>query len=176
MEHVLIIGGGGLLRKVSLHFAENGQVVSVVGRDKSKIIEMVAATQKAPGLINPIAVDYTDIPALRQRLIEAVAHLKAPVLTIVRINPKAVSVRPAVAQFLREQATGCPMFDLLCFDGGISDEALVESMGNFEMKYRRIYFGDTGDAGASRMSAGDICAGVLEAIERDEDGYVIGGA
>ena len=82
MEHVIVIGGSGILRGLCIHWAEEGKVILVVGRDKSKIVEMVAQTQKAPGLINPIAVDYLQVPALQKKLIEAVAHLGRPTMTV----------------------------------------------------------------------------------------------
>ena len=51
MEHIVVIGGTGLLRGICIHFANEGMAVSVITRNKELIVEIVAETQKSPGLI-----------------------------------------------------------------------------------------------------------------------------
>lgn len=175
MEHILIIGGSGILRSVCRRLAEDGNVVSVVARNKDRIVEMIAETQKAQGLINPIAVDYNDIPALQQKLIEAVAHLGSPLFTITRINPEAFLARQSVAGFLNDHAAGSRMFDLLCGQADSSNLVGLLSAHNFKIMYRRIILGSIGEGDNSRRADhGEVLVGILEAIKQDRVDFVIG--
>jgi hypothetical protein len=174
MEHVLMIGGSRKLRGVGCHYAEQGRVVSVIGRDKIKIIEMVAVTQKAPGLINPIDVDYNDLPALIEKLTEAVAHLGPPKLTIARMTPEATSAHQVLAGFLNEKAPGSRMFDIICGKPDLSGD--VESVLNpdFKILCRRIMLGSATEGGESRpLTEQEICTGVMEAINQDQPNFYI---
>ena len=175
MEHILIVGGSGILRGVCRHFAEGGKVVSVVARDKARIVEMVAQTQKAPGLINPIALDYNNIPVLQSKLVEAAAHLGAPAVTITRINPAAFLARQSVAGFLNDHASGSRMFDLLCRQTDAPDLVGLLSAHNFKIMYRRIIL-DSRTAGGESRPAGEqeVVDGVLEALRQDRTDFTIG--
>jgi len=175
MEHVLIIGGSGILQGVCRHFAEEGKVVSVVARNKAKIVEMIAQTQTAPGLINPIAIDYTDVPALQKKLVEAAAHLGSPILTITRIDSAAFLARQSVAGFLNDHAAGSRMFDLVCRQSDSPNLVGLLSAYNFKIMYRRIILGSIIDGDKPRpASQEDVLAGVLEAIRRDRTDFTIG--
>jgi hypothetical protein len=175
MDHILVVGGSGVLRDVCRHFADEAYVVSVVARDKSRIVEMVAESQKAPGLINPITVDYTDITALQSKLIEAATLLGQPKLTLARINPKAFLARQSVAGFLTDHATGSRMFDLCCAEKGGTESAGLLSAHNFKIFYRKIILGSIFESDRARKLASDeICAGVIEAIEKDATEFIIG--
>jgi len=177
MEHILIIGGSGILRNVSCHFANEGRVVSVVARDKAKIVEMIAETQKAPGLINPIAVDYTDVPTLQKKLVEAVAHLGSPVMTITRISPAAFLARQSVAGFLNDHASGSRMFDLVCRQADSPGLVGLLSANNFKIMYRRIILGSMMDGDRQRRAGREeVLAGISEAIQKDVNDFVIGNA
>jgi NAD(P)-dependent dehydrogenase (short-subunit alcohol dehydrogenase family) len=172
MEHVLIIGGSGLLREVSKDFAEQGKVVSVVARDKAKIVEMVAETQKAPGLINPIAIDYTDVPALQAKLVEAAAHLGPPVITVAWVNPEAFMARQSIAGFLNDRASGSRMYDLLC---GQSGSAGLLSAHSFKIMYHRIIIGSISETDDSRRpNKEEIRNGIFNAISQNKQEFVIG--
>lgn len=113
MEHVLVIGGSGILRDLCRRLADDGKAVSVVARDKKRIVTMVADTQKSPGLVNPIEVDYTDIPAFEYKLTEAIAHLGPPAIIIDFINPKMEKARNSLFKFAIESCPESRFYDLL---------------------------------------------------------------
>lgn len=174
MEHVLVIGGSGILRGLSCHFAEQGRVVSVVARNKDRIVEMISETQKSPGLINPIALDYTDTPALQAKLIEAVAHLGPPELTITRMTPDASSAHQVLVGFLNEKAPGSRMFDIICGKPDYSKDVESALNPDFKILCRRIVLGSVTEGDESRMlTEQEICAGVMEAINQDQPNYYI---
>lgn len=172
MEHVLIVGGSGLLREVSKDFAEQGKVVSVIARDKARIVEMISETQKAPGLINAIAVDYTDVPALQAKLVEAAAHLGPPVMTLAWVDPEAFMAHQAIAGFLNDHASGSRMYDLLC---GQSGSAGLLSAHNFKIMYHRIVIASVGGGNNShRPDNEEIRNGIFEAIRQNKQEFIIG--
>jgi hypothetical protein len=113
MEHVLVIGGSGILRELCCRFADRGKAVSVVGRDKKKIVTIVSDTQKSPGVVNPIDVDYTDIPAFKHKLTEAIAHLGPPEIIIDYSDPEAGETREFLLHFAAEKSPDCRFYDLL---------------------------------------------------------------
>ncbi len=154
MEHVLVIGGSGILRGVCRHFAGEGKAVSVIARSKERIIEMVAETQKSPGLIIPIAVDYTQADDLRDKLDEAAAHLGPPILTICRIAPDAAPTRKAVAEFLNDNAAGTQMIDVICEE---SPNVKPEWADELDVVYCQIIVG-------SSIEENEISAKILDAI------------
>jgi len=175
MDHVLIIGGSGILRDVCRHLADRGNVVSVVARNKLPIVEMVAETQKSQGLINPVAADYTVIPILQDKLIEAVAHLGPPVMTIAWINPDAFLARQSVAGFVNDHAPGTPLFDIWCGLGSSPPEPGLLSVQNFKILYRKIILGQVIEADKPRkLNREEITEGILKAIVEDKERYTIG--
>jgi hypothetical protein len=175
MDHILVIGGSGILRGLCCHFAEQGKVVSVLARNKDRIVEIIAETQREPGLINPIVVDYTDIPALRHKLVEAVTYLGQPEMTITWMNQEAFLAHQAVADFLSDHAAGSKMFDLCCGRENSAGCGGLVSAHSFKVIYRRIVIGrPSGKDRSNRLTDEEICSGVLEAIGRDRAEFVIG--
>ena len=174
MEHVIVIGGSGILRGLCIHWAEEGKVVSVVGRDKAKIVEMVAQTQKAPGLINPVAVDYLQVPTLQKKLIEAVAHLGRPTMTVTWIRPEGFLARQSVAGFLNDQASGSRLFDLACAQSDPVKTAGLLSAHNFKIMYRRVILSAAAGGDGSDQKVRDrIREGMLKAIRLDQTDFII---
>jgi hypothetical protein len=113
MDHALVVGGSGILRDLCCRLAEDGKAVSVVGRDKKRIVAMVADTQTAPGLINPIDINYTNLPAFEFRLKEAVAHLGPPSFIFDFTNPEAKETRDCLLRVAADQSPECRFYDLL---------------------------------------------------------------
>ena len=67
MNHALVIGGTGMLAKVSLWLVNEGYHVSVIGRNTHKMKELIGLS-KDEFLITPILVDYRMDEELREQL------------------------------------------------------------------------------------------------------------
>src|SRR6266700_1543121 len=69
--HVLVVGGSGMLARLCRRLAGEEWLVSVVGRDPSKLALVAAGFER----IHPISVDYEDLEQFRAELAEAQRRL-----------------------------------------------------------------------------------------------------
>ncbi len=86
MDHIMIIGGTGMLRGLAKKFSSEGAVVSVIARNRDRLIDLVKETRTDAGIINPVNVDYTNLKAFAHKMFEAKAHLGPPRAVITWIN------------------------------------------------------------------------------------------
>jgi short-subunit dehydrogenase len=71
MMHALVIGGTGMLSKVSLWLVNEGYTVSVIGRNPERMNQLINASEDG-SRITPLLVDYRNEIELREQLITAI--------------------------------------------------------------------------------------------------------
>lgn len=191
-HHTLIVGGTGMLRSVSHYLVSQGHTVSVIGRDRGKLLSLRAASEGAVGTMNTIRVDYTEDASLRTRLEMAIEKYGKFDLAITWIHSYAPRALEVVADVLNKTTAPCRLFQICSSEylspqkqqytlsatgkirlDAISDEARLV---RFDMvQHRRIILGFHLEQNGSRwLTHEEICGGVLEAVAINKPQFVVG--
>ena len=172
MSHALIIGGTGMLSKVTEYLAGKYDTVSAISRDEKKI---------NPNLknINPLIVDYTYYKFLSKSLQSAVEKFGNIELVVSWIHSTAPLAPNIIADKLNFYENSFRFFDILgsayanpSLNTLEREEKLKE---NKNLLYRRIILGFKIEGNSSRWLTNDeISSGVIEAITNDEEEKIVG--
>lgn len=167
-----------MLKDVSLHFASHGMKVSVIARDQNKFEELIFAKDDS-GFINPIRVDYTDYEQLKRKLQNAIS-IYGPIETAVCwIHSTAPEAPHIIAEILNSSIVSVRFFHVLgCeyADPSIVNEDYEQTLNLFKnISYRKIILGFVIEDDNSRwLTNTEIANGVIDAIKKDADLFVIG--
>lgn len=178
MAHCLIVGGTGMLRTVGVVFAEAGHRVSVVARNKERLVGLVRDTQRSPGVINPIVADYTRTDEFEKKIREAKAILGPISVAVLWIHSDAGDAAGAVARLLNDQTEPCQLYHVLGSQTAdpskqTGDHAPFERL--VHISYRSVILGFKREPAGSRWLTNDeIASGVLDAIANDRTNSVVG--
>jgi NAD(P)-dependent dehydrogenase (short-subunit alcohol dehydrogenase family) len=163
-RHVLVVGGTGMLRGVSIHLARGGDVVSVVARTPSRL----EALAREAG-VNPVCVDWTDAARLEALLRDAV-RVHGPLrLAVCWIHSTAREAPFAVARVAADE--GSPVPYLQAFGSSAGDAWRRRLSAWPGIRYRRVLLGRVGDRW---LTDEEISAGVIGALSRPEDVVQVG--
>lgn len=175
--HVLVIGGTGMLRGVSLAQVQVGNTVSVVARSHNKLAQLQRDAERLQGTLHPIAVDYTNGKQLREKLELAAAHLGSYTQAFCWIHSTAPQTPAVVASTLAHTSSGCVYMDI-CGSAvanplhpAASNEHIIRNYP--ELQYRKVVLGFIIENTQSRwLTHSEITAGVLQAVENKDDTIV----
>lgn len=179
-NHVLVVGGTGMLREVTLELARRGFAVSVVARSRGPLCELARSACALAGTIHPVAVDYRSGSRLRAALVSAVKqrgpvtlvvswiHSDAPEAARIILMSIASPSRQAVRYFdIRGMAWADPSHESV---RPPTEPAIFQ-----DVAYRCVVLGFVLELGRSRwLTDHEISSGVLSAVERDEPRHVVG--
>lgn len=178
MSHVLVVGGTGMLKDVSLYFSSHGMRVSVIARDQSKFEDLILAKENS-GFINPIRVDYTDYGQLKQKLQNAI-NIYGPIETAVCwIHSSAPEALYIIAETLNETNTHVKYFHILgssYADPSIVNEDFEQMLHRLKnILYKKIILGFIIEDDHSRwLTDTEIGNGVIDALKKDEKSFTVG--
>lgn len=175
--HVLVIGGTGMLRGVSLARVQAGDTVSVVARSHSRLARLQSDAKGLQGKLHPIAADYANTKALQKKLERAVAQYDAYTHACCWIHSTALHAPVAIASLLARTSPGCVYIDIC---GSAAANPLQPMASNKStigaypaLEYRKVILGFVVEGTQSRwLTHGEISAGVLQAIEKESDTVV----
>jgi len=178
MSHVLVVGGTGMLKDVSLYFAYHGMKVSVIARDQKKFEELIFAKNKS-GFINPIRVDYTDYDQLQKKLQNAI-NIYGPIETaICWIHSTAPEAPYIIAEILNEFNIPFRYFHILgssYADPAVINEDFEQTLHRFKnITYKKIILGFVIEDNHARwLTNTEIANSVIDAIKKDENLFIAG--
>jgi NAD(P)-dependent dehydrogenase (short-subunit alcohol dehydrogenase family) len=169
-----------MLRGVGLHHAALGDIVSVIARRTSGLNRLADEAAQFVGFIHPIPVDYRDASTLDRKLVEATSAFGPIRVAICWIHLDAPEAPFIVANRVSSPGSPCRYFDVL--GSAYADPATSEAFARasaFEqipgLLYRQIILGFMVESGHSRwLTDGEICEGVIHAVERDQWKTVVG--
>lgn len=175
-RHALVVGGTGMLRKVSLELATRGYTTSVIARSRGPLEELVA---KTGGRVNPIALDYGDTDHLILQLEKAIGSHGPIELVVAWIHSDAPEAPLAVARTAAMGGHGVHYFDVVgsaADDPSGPDPARRDGFAAVSgLVYHEIILGFILERGASRwLTHDEIAAGVLAAIDSGAPRSIVG--
>lgn len=176
MNHILIVGGTGMLRGVTAHFIEKGDIVSVLARNKSRIDTLKEEYPVKRGRIWPIAQDYRNAEKALKMVKEAADMFVHIDLAILWIHDTGNNFSEKVKQFLLTHHHNTKIFQLV---GSITVEPTSLSQPEWRKaypdRYREIFLGYKKTGQSFRwLTNREIAKGTIRAIERDEPKFMIG--
>jgi hypothetical protein len=175
-QHALVVGGTGMLSRVSLELARRGYTTSVIARSPGPLAELV---RESGGRVNPIAVDYRHTEKLVGELEQAVRAHGPIVLVVAWIHSVAPEAPLAVA---RTAAAGGHRVDYFHVLGSAADDPSrpePERRARFaavaQLAYHEVILGFAVEEGTSRWLTDDeIASGVVAAIDRGAARWIVG--
>jgi hypothetical protein len=175
-RHVLVVGGTGMLRPVSLELARRGYTTSVIARGRGPLDDMA---RESGGRIEPIALDYRDTDELVRALERSVAAHGPIVLVVAWIHAVAPDAPLVVA---RAAAAGGHRVDYFHVLGSAADDPSQpdpQRRAGFAavagLEYHEVILGFVREGSSSRWLTDDeIAAGVLDAIDRGAPRSIVG--
>ncbi|WP_258109563.1 short-chain dehydrogenase [Alicyclobacillus sp. SP_1] len=172
--HVLVVGGTGMLKEVSLWLANQGHEVSVIARIhsprwKSLLYDALSAAAR----IHPVGTNYLNSNDL-ERCIQQAIRLRGPIeLAVFWIHSDAPDAFQVIADEI-DRNTKVPwrLFHVRGSTAHIEPNppALPPNCG-----YREVVLGFICEDGGSRwLTHREICTGVIEAIQHDQERTIVG--
>ncbi|QDG51136.1 hypothetical protein FIV42_10430 [Persicimonas caeni] len=171
-NHLLIIGGTGMLAAASKHLVELAHRATLVARGRDGL-ERIAQSGEA----RTLAVDYHHTDTLINELRAARREHGPFDLVLLWIHSTAEPTFDAVVDLLGEQVEACRVFDVR---GSASTDPTSEvdrrrEYANERVDYRRVVLGYVHEQGVSRwLTHDEICTGVLQAIANGAEEWVVG--
>lgn len=178
MSHVLIAGGTGMLKNVSLYFTSHGMNVSVIARNPGKF-EQLILSKGIHGYINPLRADYNDYEQLKRRIVNAVS-IYGPIETVVAwIHSSAPEAPHIIAEIVNSYNIPVKYFHILGIEH--SDPSAVNEDYKeifYRLKnifYRKVILGFIIEDDKSRwLTDTEISNGVIDALKKDDDVFTVG--
>lgn len=170
MKHALVIGGTGMLAKVSIWLSENGYHVSVIGRNPEK---MELLLDQNPKQLTPVLVDYTNTKELAEQL-HHVQQQNGPIqLVVAWIHSTGTQVIPC----LTESLPRLQPWDLFHVNGSSSNLEDIKTKTAVPpyVDYHQILLGFKFESGLSHwLIHEEISDGVIKAIQEKKSKHMIG--
>jgi hypothetical protein len=179
MNHVLVVGGTGMLRAATLGLAIRAEYVSVLARGEDRLAEMAEAGEHLPGTVMPWAADYRNDPSLATTVTSA-QEAFGPVDTVVAwIHADAQNAPVLLARLVGANGRAFRWFDVV--GSGDPDSRTRADVRREELTavrkliYHRVVLGrmPEGD-GARWLTHAEIARGVLDAIDAAEPEALVG--
>lgn len=174
MEHVLVIGGMGMLSGVTHWLVQQNYRVSIVARNRDRMEKLIGESE-IPSAITPLFVDYcseTDLRSEINRTIRENGEIKLVVAWIHSVGKNALSI------IAEEISKSCEdkwrLFNLL---GSSTDlkKAVEEVEAPTGCRYRQVLLGFVNENGHSRwLTHKEISDGVIESIQNDMALHIVG--
>jgi NAD(P)-dependent dehydrogenase (short-subunit alcohol dehydrogenase family) len=180
MAHVLVVGGTGILEKVSLFLASHGNVVTVVARSQQDFEKLQAQAIGLSGKINPIVVDYQEMDGLSRHIQNSIAIYGPVTLAVNWVQEQFMKVVDVIATLINATSPLCRYFQVLSgseLTGSRERNYFENAFRNLErVLYRIIVLGFTrSEQGARRqLNNEEISEGIIKALRDDSKKVLIG--
>ncbi len=180
MAHVLVVGGTGTLKDVSLFLAQHDNTVSVIARDAERLTTLVKEAGDLQGQINPVNVDYNQTDELRAALFEAIEAYGPIILVVNWMKTYAVSGAETLSLIINRTSPICRYFQVLSTqnaDHFPNEHFFSNPFGETQrILHRTIMLGSQLDNKSQprELTNSEICNGIIDVIRNDRRNAVIG--
>ncbi len=178
-QHILVVGGTGMLREVALHYAREGYVVSTIARHRRKLDELIEEAIAFPGEIHPLPLDYHNDETLRSSLEEVLA-IHGPIGTVLSwIHSTAQDAPFHIAEVLGSRLNKVHYYDILGSSSGDPSDIHSDRPEQFKqysaIHYHRVVLGWINEVHGKRwLTNEEISQGVIDAVSSGVEEHIIG--
>lgn len=179
MAHVLVVGGTGILEKVSLFLASHDNVVSVLAKSPDDFEKLTKEANGLKGKINPITIDYDEVEGLEKQVRASIEQFGPVTLAVNWAQENLMKAVEVIAKILNSTSPICRYFQVL----PVAEMSPSKERSNFEkfflglerVLYRIIVLGFKKEKGENRLlSNEEISEGIIQALRDDSKKAVIG--
>lgn len=179
MAHVLVVGGTGMLKDVSLFLAQHENTVSVVARNQERLDTLTEEAKELKGRINPLRIDYRNINDFQSKIETSIKKYGPIILVVNWMESSALESSDLIAELLNVTSPICRYFQVLSTSGEqlAEERYFVNPYGDLaRILYRTVTLGyKVEDGGLSRLlNPQEVCDGVIDAIRNDRRNAVVG--
>jgi len=172
VKHALVVGGSGMLAKTSTWLAENGYLVSVVGRNKHKLIQLTEVSSN----IKIISVDYNNESQFRSEIHNSIATYGRPydivVAWIHSNDQKIINIISNEQSKISDKAWS--LYHVLGSSSNLED-LLNEIDYSDNCDYHQVQLGFVIENNKSRwLTHDEISNGVINSIKSNDKTYLVG--
>jgi NADPH:quinone reductase-like Zn-dependent oxidoreductase len=172
VKHALVIGGTGMLSKVSIWLAANGYHVSVIGRNQEKMQRLLSSAESYSHM-TPVLVDYTNNEELAKQL-RQIQKLNGNIdLVVAWVHANGENVIPCLTKCI----SNAEQWKLFHVNGSSAKLDNIKKKMDVpkNVQYHQIQLGFILENGNSRWLLHDeISNGVIQAITEGEIKTIIG--
>ncbi|EJS67711.1 short-chain dehydrogenase [Bacillus cereus] len=169
--HALVIGGTGMLKKVSIWLCEQGFHVSIIGRDEVKL-ESVKRASSAPENITCLSLDYHNDDDVKLAIKGTIERNGLITLVVAWIHSSAKHALSLICTELELSPTTYNLFHIL---GSKASRIIAQKIGGTRCSYHRIILGFILEDTYGRwLTHEEIAEGVIKGIENKCGEWVVG--
>ena len=172
MKHALVIGGTGMLSKVSLWLAANGYHVSVIGRNQKKMKRLLSSVE-SDSHMTPVLVDYTNNEELAKQL-RHIQKLNGHIhLVVAWVHSIGKNVIPCLTNCISDAES----WELFHVNGSSSNLDNIKKKMDLpqHVEYHQIQLGFILEDGNSRwLRNHEISDGVIQAMTESKIKHIVG--
>ncbi|PQZ54035.1 MULTISPECIES: short-chain dehydrogenase [Bacillus] len=169
--HALVIGGTGMLKKVSMWLCEQGFHVSIVGRDSAKL-ENVKQACSVREKITSISLDYHNEEDVKKSIKESIEHNGPITLVIAWIHSTAERALPIICEEIELSSKKYSVFHIL---GSGASRMKAQKISGELCSYYRIILGFILEGTYARwLTHEEIADGVIKGIESKCMEWIVG--
>ncbi|MED3396381.1 short-chain dehydrogenase [Bacillus wiedmannii] len=169
--HALVIGGTGMLKRVSMWLCEQGYHVSIIGRDEVKL-ENVKRASSAPENITSLSADYHNDDDVNLAIKSTVEQNGPIILVVAWIHS---STKHALSIICKELALSYEAYRLFHILGSKASRMTAKNIGDTRCSYYRIILGFILEDTYGRwLSNEEIADGIIKGIESKRAEWIVG--
>ncbi len=167
--HALVVGGSGMLARLCRRLAGEGWLVSVIGRDPSKLALVAVGFER----IHPISVDYEDVERFREERAEAQRLLGSISLAVLWVRSWAPQSLLTAAAAVAEEGRIVRVVGIS--PSAASDEAADTLRRRRGSRYQEVRLGAVATTSGHRwLTDAEISDGVHKAIQSGAGDALVG--
>ncbi|WP_035438152.1 MULTISPECIES: short-chain dehydrogenase [unclassified Bacillus (in: firmicutes)] len=169
--HVLVVGGTGMLQKVSKWFTEQELHTSVIGRNIKRLKEMRNSCD-TPERVTCLEVDYHNSDELRVKIKNSIQKNGPVTLVVAWIHSTAVDALQIISEEIETFSKEWELFHIIGSSAYKSGEKIRCSS---LCRYYRIILGFIVEEKRSRwLTHDEIASGVIAGIQHKQREWIVG--
>lgn len=169
--HALVIGGTGMLKRVSVWLCEQGFHVSIIGRDEGRL-ENVKRASITPENITCLPLDYYNDDDLKLSMKSTIDRNGPITLVVAWIHSSAKHALSLICKELEFSSEPYSLFHIL---GSKASRMTMQKIGGALCSYYRIILGFIlEDTYARWLTHEEIADGVIKGIESKCTEWIVG--
>jgi len=169
--HALVIGGTGMLKKVSMWLCDQGFHVSIIGRDEVKL-ENVKRASSAPKSITCLSLDYHDDDDVKVAIKDTIEKNGPITVVVAWIHASAGHALSLICNELELSSKTYSLFHIL---GSKASRMNVQKIGSTQCSFHRIILGFILEGTHARwLTHDEIAEGVIKGIESKCTEWIVG--
>lgn len=171
-QHILVVGGTGMLRGLCIQLASSGWQLSVIARNQRRLDRLASDAERFRGIIRGFSLDYRDSPALKAAIRSAETFAGPIDTSVCWIHSNAPEALHIVVDAVRRR--------LIHVHGSARNDparSLIGGppIGTTRLHYQAVVLGYHMTPFGSRWLTDDeIVRGVIQAFETGENLVVVG--